>query len=400
MQRASIAALALAGLISFGGGANAQQPLDPQLFCGKRSVVVFGNGVLTTQDSATKSLDVVRRAIRVSLPPEEFDLLNFESDAVYNPTNGPLLDLLEAYLQDIATDTREYWLILARIVPAPLGFEDIITDIISAAALAASPIQENHVEFYRSSIRQGKKVILVAHSQGNFFGNLSYDALTPDERQSFGIVSAANPDSFVAGGGPHTTLHEDFVIEAIDAAKFLALQPRPQASNFTNGVNTDPLGHSFLDAYMEGPGSRARIIGHVLGTLDGLVQPGEEEEDGVITVFAGLGSAVRAIFFEPPLSPGGSPVETPAGSSVSVACEDLREGNYAYQMILNGIPEPLPRVVYVIEAGDKVASGIYQFGEGDIFPPDAPDGPAFDVEVTGNQEDGFRFEVLSAPNTP
>ena len=48
-----------------------------------------------------------------------------------------------------------------------------------------------HVKTYQTVIAEGKKVVLVAHSQGNLFGNQAYNFLSTYERQSFGMVSVS-----------------------------------------------------------------------------------------------------------------------------------------------------------------------------------------------------------------
>jgi len=66
-----------------------------------------------------------------------------------------------------------------------------------------------HVADYKTTILEGKKSLLVAHSPGNFFANQAFGSLSGLEQRSFGIVAVANPDSFVATGVHIPPLFED-----------------------------------------------------------------------------------------------------------------------------------------------------------------------------------------------
>ena len=210
--------------------------LAQQSFCvDKEAVVVYGNGVKNTKIEVKLSLNEIRRSIKSSLPQERFDRLDF--DIAYNPTAGLLSDLLEVFIQDQQTDTSQFWRILAGLVLMPealaQAFEDLATAI-DEAALVASPTLQAHVDFYKAQILEGKKVLLVAHSQGTLFANQAFFNLTAEEQDGFGIVSAALVDSFVAGGGTYTTLTEDAVVVALFLVKTAAGLPAPLPPNVTN----------------------------------------------------------------------------------------------------------------------------------------------------------------------
>ncbi|WP_304543639.1 cadherin repeat domain-containing protein [Sulfurimonas microaerophilic] len=67
-------------------------------------------------------------------------------------------------------------------------------------------MSENHdvdlteqIKNYRTSINAGNQVIVIAHSQGNFFTNEAYNALSPCEQKSFYMLGTANPANHVSG---------------------------------------------------------------------------------------------------------------------------------------------------------------------------------------------------------
>lgn len=107
------------------------------------------------------------------------------------------------------------------------------------------------------------RMIAVSHSQGNFFSNSIHARLTDVAKNNYRIVSVANPDSFVAGGGPYTTLSKDRVIYGIRAAKSLVAglkRPLP-ATTVNSGDRKEPTGHEFRKSYLaRRSASETRII--------------------------------------------------------------------------------------------------------------------------------------------
>lgn len=182
------------------------------------TTVFYGNGVLTDRVGAFLSLTALQDHLAASLSDQEYQKLDFRTSL--NASGGTIADLFESAIQDISTDVSSFWRWMSGIWVMPEWFRDRIVDaaaVIDEAALLMD--LGTHVANYRSSILEGRRVVLVAHSQGNFFANQAYAHLTTAERASFGIVSVANPDSDVATRGNHTTLFEDLVIAAIRAVK-------------------------------------------------------------------------------------------------------------------------------------------------------------------------------------
>jgi hypothetical protein len=67
-----------------------------------------------------------------------------------------------------------------------------------------------HVTKYKSDLVSGKRVIVLAHSQGNFYANRAHAGLS--SKAGFGIVSVGTPANSTAGDGPYTTLTNDQII--------------------------------------------------------------------------------------------------------------------------------------------------------------------------------------------
>ena len=78
-----------------------------------------------------------------------------------------------------------------------------------------------HIYDDNKDLCEGKKVVVVAHSQGNLFANIAYKGINKDNIDGFGIVSVANPSGYVAGDSSdtyYTTIEEDKVIAVIPFA--------------------------------------------------------------------------------------------------------------------------------------------------------------------------------------
>ncbi|MBU6142290.1 fibronectin type III domain-containing protein [Patescibacteria group bacterium] len=99
-----------------------------------------------------------------------------------------------------------------------------------------------------------QKLLLVPHSQGNFYANSLYD-VTVDQpggipKESLGIYSVATPSGRVAGGGNWITSDTDKVIAGLVAyAPMRTIMPPNTHIQLQKG--DDPFGHSFTDVYLK-----------------------------------------------------------------------------------------------------------------------------------------------------
>lgn len=378
--------------------------------CGnKDATVFFGNGIRTTFDGAIDGLEELKSALRSELTEEEFDHIGFH--LAYNPTGGAILDIFESARQDLATDASEFWRIWFNLLPMPDSLRNRIIDRLSSglAELVNTDGLANHVAVYKRNILEGKKVLLVAHSQGTFYANQAYSSLSSTEQQSFGITSAALMDSYVAGGNPYVTLSTDVVVDAVRAVKYLAGLPGPLPSNVTNvALSNDMLHHSFEDEYMMGgSNSRASITSYALNTLSAIVQPNAVAHDGIITVTLtwGIQPDVDLHVFEPDGThvyyanlQGTSgyldhdDVTSWGPEHYYVSCDGLQSGTY--KVGVNYYRGSAPEVAHI-----NIRAGLIERNY-DRFLPSAlgssgnwsPVGVA-DIIVTGDVENGYQFDV-------
>jgi hypothetical protein len=257
------------------------------------SVIFFGNGVKTLEEDAYDSKNIIKKRLEIILPSEEFDKLEF--DLAYNDTHGLPLDLLESTVQILTGNVSRFWRLFWNLEIIPDWFSDkmiLLSTALDKTQLVTTDSLWEHVKTYQTTIAEGKKVLLVAHSQGNLFGNMAYENLNSREKQSFGMVAVANVDNNVINADePYTTLKDDKIILALITAQF-ALPTKPMSPNTENQVESpDPLGHSFIETYMAaGTTSGTKITQQIVAALDNIVTPTQIVEPGVITVSLTWGS--------------------------------------------------------------------------------------------------------------
>lgn len=99
-----------------------------------------------------------------------------------------------------------------------------------------------------------QKILIVAHSQGNFYANSFYDVVTnPDggvNPKSIGVYSVATPSGRVAGDGKWIISDTDKVISTL-VGRLLSRKIMPPNISIKLGPNDDSTGHSFSDVYLK-----------------------------------------------------------------------------------------------------------------------------------------------------
>ena len=225
--------LAMSGVVYGEGG---QQ-------CQPETVVFFGNGVWNDAEDANESRRKLETHLNTHISGTNLDgTITYK--LAHNPSNGYLEDLLETFEQDLQTSYSLFWNYLAEWDTMPDFLQDKIIAIakeVDATVVSANPSVQEHIGRYNTYLSEGKMVVLVAHSQGNLYGNIAHLGIAPQYIDGFGMVSVANPDSYVAGGGLYTTIDE-YLIGSIPLALL------PNLDNFFGPLNWGDVwgGHSFI----------------------------------------------------------------------------------------------------------------------------------------------------------
>ncbi len=133
-----------------------------------------------------------------------------------------------------------------------------------------------------------RKLLLVAHSQGNFYANSFYDKVTgkdtppqssPLKRggsvpaESIGVYSVATPSDHVAGNGKYLTSGTDKVItDLVGSMPFFHILSPNDYIELHDG--DDQMGHSFSDVYLKY--KPAEIVSDIEWSLDKLTTSQEQ----------------------------------------------------------------------------------------------------------------------------
>jgi len=170
------------------------------------------NGINTTESQAEDNKDALRIIISDSFNGEKVDFTYF-----YNPTHlKGVWDLADSTVEKISSDQ-----IVSR--------GDFIEMLQDASARVKT-----------------QKLLLVAHSEGNFYANKFYDKMVVEKgiipAQSIGVYGIANPSNRVAGGGISLTSKSDII-------NIVPLNKESDMSVKSNNRD-DLLGHDFIKIYI------------------------------------------------------------------------------------------------------------------------------------------------------
>jgi hypothetical protein len=228
-------------------------------------------------------------------------------DLAYNYSTNAFSDLIQAFDQQLTQYTSQAlgWLYGVGVVPE--WFNTMQQRLHNAEYQINAPELSTHVEKYKEAILQGQKVLLVSHSQGNFYANQAKQIMGSANPAvpmgSFAIFGVATPANNVGGSPtPYFTNHRDMIL----------FVPGSLASNWTlrnvsNNAAADDRGrvitHSFVDTYMNPNFDISpAVINGIKLQLSGLQDPPQVAGNGPITATMSwnLGSSdVDLHIFEP-----------------------------------------------------------------------------------------------------
>ena len=398
----------------------------------KEGVFFFVNGVNTEFTGAIENTLATSEAMLRVMPDAMYDATDFQ--AAYNATNGLVKDLIESAAQDVSSDFSTFFLSIFGFNNTPEEFQaDVLTlagRITSQPSLFLTDSLSDHVQIYKANIFEGKKIMLIAHSQGTFYANQAYTLLSSQEQASVGIIAAAAMDDFVAGGYPHVTLRDDLAVLLVSAIKAGAnfainalidqivpwgyiVEPElrgPLPSNYENAnVCEDFMGHSYSLCYLAvNSDSKVAIQSLALYYYRRLVPPVSTGNDGIITVTLTWGSNPDVdlhvfepngtqVFYNNLHGPSGSldkdDIDGEGPEHYNVGCDTLEEGTYrvGVNYYYGFTPE---NAALTINAGLKTLQldKYLDFPEGSAG--NASPDPVANIVVTGDSTNGFEFDIV------
>lgn len=182
---------------------------------------------------------------------------------------------------------------------------------------------------------QTQKLLLVAHSQGNFYANSFYDTVADKEggvpAQSIGIYSVANPASRVAGNGKWMTSDTDHVIAGLvqHLAFFRKIMPTNEHIAEVSGGLDPSSGHDLTTVYLKY--RSAKIVAGIQASLDKLSVDAARSESALcidppkLSLAHKIEGAVLAVA-DPVATVGVTTVVTTVKAGVFVAVTTVKAG--------------------------------------------------------------------------
>ncbi|MFH1521795.1 MAG: putative metal-binding motif-containing protein, partial [archaeon] len=208
---------------------------------------------------ANNSLFALQEKLKSELP----DGIDIKFFLAYNQNEETLAQLVEVVVQQQADLLGSFWDMLAGIEIMPDWFQDeieVLASIVNASDYVLDEDLQKHVLLYKEELAKGRRVIVVSHSQGNFYANSAYDFV---DSEDFSIVAVGTPASLVEGDGEYTTLVNDAIINAVRIVSSSTLP-----ANTSNSINTEGTNHSFIENYLSGDVSGPQIIGHITDKIN------------------------------------------------------------------------------------------------------------------------------------
>ena len=205
--------------------------------------IYFGNGVWNTDTQAAQNLNALRQFMQSSynarLSREDEEKTYFFKLA-YNPTHGTQNDLLETYwqLRESGQISQGYFVSQWKLLTYDRGEEEMRKAMHRVEMMYNADADTMFQGYKTESLNPHHNILLVAHSQGNLFGNKMYTLLTAQEKEKFQMVSVATPAGYVMKPGqksPYVTADWDYVINRIE--------------NALPG-NVSGFGHTFIGTYI------------------------------------------------------------------------------------------------------------------------------------------------------
>ena len=268
--------------------------------CQKGTVIIYVNGMFNERADAQDSQLFLQFLVPASsLEPDHPELVSF--DLAYNQSEVWYQQLSQVAVQKIQNEFASIWNWLGSIEIAPDWFTEAVLDINRNFVNSINdPDLQSHLVKYRSYLDEGNRIVLVSHSQGNFYANLAYAQLQSEFGSNVGIVQVATPASSNFSGGPWTTFFDDLVMAAVRASVG-ALPPNILTPGIGLPPDGDLLGHNFIKAYMRVGASRTKIISDIVSVGTSLQYPTPTSQTGVITITLTWGSEpdVDLHVFEP-----------------------------------------------------------------------------------------------------
>jgi hypothetical protein len=210
--------------------------------------VFFANGIDTDRESAEASKGRLQQYLG-----ETYEGQTLTYDLAYNNTTNFVVDLLQSTAQAGIQFDSQILAWLYGLGLAPDWFNQWYQTFLKLETQIVAQDLADHVAQYQQALVQGKKVMVVSHSQGNFYVNDAKKALEaqqpPLPMTAFGIFGVATPANNVGGAAqPYYTNNRDVILAV--PGSLPANWTLKDAAGSAVGIINPVVAHSFTNTYM------------------------------------------------------------------------------------------------------------------------------------------------------
>lgn len=211
------------------------------------SAVVYVNGINNTFDDAVASMQLLKSGMKDRQLDQGYVYGN-----AYNASNGFFADLKQVFGQkkQESQGARDFWLMVDG-GAQPGWMSQAVVDGYVKALSSEQKMTElaDHLAMYRRYLGEQRKVVMVAHSQGNLYANIEQNLLVSGPERAQGrvtTVGVASPAQYLLPQSSYVTSSWDQVINGLRLVKPVL------PSNASIGFHplSDVMGHSFARIYI------------------------------------------------------------------------------------------------------------------------------------------------------
>jgi len=283
--------------------------------CQNKTAIVFSNGMFNIKKDSRDALRELKNRL-ISSSSTFADPALYEYNLTYAsdgsqfvpqiPSDHPIMQLLnkalaapngigqvgEVVFQKLFQDDLSAFIRwIAGKQAAGSTLQNIMNQVAAGANAASylyTPQLNKQVNMYKMLLSSGKRVVIVSHSQGNFYANAAYSELllaNPSWANSVGNVQVSSPASANLAGKwgnnePQITVNEDVVMNFIQSISFGQFMPRkPKGGGWSRNMqelggsparNAATFGHNFVQWYLAGTYTRDFIMKGIVDTINGV----------------------------------------------------------------------------------------------------------------------------------
>ncbi len=222
-----------------------------------KSDLYFANGIMMkySEEDALRMWQKEAKKLLTSNPDIYSTIENIKIS--YNVSQGFLDDLIESFEQVMSDEWG--WEIFTAFFKAYLTDKGIQEDWIPHIKDLTKQVNS-----YKESIKLGHEVVVIAHSQGNYYTNEAYGLLDDWMKPYFKMMGVATPANHVAGfevgdtTAPYVKFHNDFIKLVVTGLSSNRDDPNPN-HNGTFSV----AAHDFYESYLTAENTKGEILGFI-----------------------------------------------------------------------------------------------------------------------------------------